>query len=157
MRFFSIILLFVFGLWISSCTGTQKKSLPALTDSTALEAHTEENLADTPPPKTVAPPPGTVKLEGKCIDAEETANGWLCNIQIASVHAYGSSTPPVPEGSIIRASISHQVLQTQATESQEELEYVLSASRTANFILKYRKAPDLPGRKPITWQILSIK
>ena len=157
MRFFSIILFSILGLWISNCTGTQKKSLPAPADSTALEALTEEHLADTSPPKTVAPSPGTVKLEGKCIDAEETADGWLCNIQIASVHAYGSSTPPVPEGSIIRASISHQILQTQASESQNELAHVLSAGRSANFTLKYRKAPDLPGLKPITWQVLSIK
>ena len=127
-------------------------------DTTSTYSPIGQDSSEAGPSVSVAPSPGTVKITGRLNTIEEANNRLICTIYVDAVDAYGAGVPPLPAGTTIQAKLSYQTAGLQPNEAnQATLKQLFPPDQIRALHLKFQRAPDLPGTKPISWHILSIQ
>ena len=150
---------------ICGCSSSKEKNqdIDQPGQSKADTANAGFNMQDKPEPE-ITPAPGSLRAEAEVIDIEETDNGLHCILKIVKINGYGASTPPLAEGTELKATVSREILLDANPEfdktdnvTAEALAEKLASIPFKNVLLKYQQVPNLPGVKPNPWRVLSIR
>ena len=149
MRSLSSILYFTLCLSLSSCS-TSKKEQP----ETAPTASISSTMPDTipTPPKPLAP--GTAQVTASVMEFQEATGGVRCSLKIATVHGYGSATPPLPPDTIIDVLISNSLL--ERVDTSKSTDTLLATDNTFKLTLKHTAMAGMLGNNSTSWQAVSM-
>ncbi len=101
--------------------------------------------------KQIPPVVNSANVEAEILSYEET-NGYInCSLKILQVKSYGSSTPPLPVGTIIKAEVTSSSIKNTKL-SKEEL---LSKGAKYNIMLKHLVVPS--NVESPSWEITSVE
>ncbi len=146
MNYFYSVIPIVASLLLVGCAASKKRKQE--------KAAAEMAAAPPPPPASVSLAPGAAHIIAEIIDTVPANQGYHCGLVVKAVHGYGSSTPPLPEGSEIVVMIGQQFLDTN-TPGKQATE-VFSAGSTKELTIIYKKAPALqPGARPPSWRMVA--
>jgi len=124
-----LFLLLSFCLFFSACSSSKKKNQKAqIQDQTANaqaiqsdQQITDQQLTDQQTPQQKMPlAPGSVQVTAEILNIEASPRGFHCNLKIISIDGYGSSTPPLPEGTLIVTSVKKELLEDAAQDGSEK-------------------------------------
>ena len=99
--------------------------------------------------------PGSAKITATIVSTEAVAEGAHCIMKVDNVHGYGSSTPPLPTGSEIKALVSTQVI--ESLNSSTSFESIMASENTLEITLRYIGMAKMAGSNTPDWQVASIK
>ena len=133
---------------LSMCSSSKEENMEPL--SAAQQADTSEVPPMPSPPIPIAP--GTAQITATIISTEETDSGMHCILKIEKVHKYGSSTPPLPSGTEIKALIAAQLVESDDTEQP-----MIAAENTVEITLRHMGMAKMAGSDSPDWQVSSIK
>lgn len=124
----------------------------SVTDTTQHAEQQADMPSLPPPPPPIAP--GTARISASIIHAEETERGYHCTLKVEDVHGYGSSTPPLPTGSEIKALMLPHVIDSM--EPSISMETLMGPDKTVNLTLKHNTMAKMLGDASPNWQVSSI-
>lgn len=149
MNSFAVSLLIIASLLLVGCAGSKKRKQEKAAASEVMATHPA-------PPPSVGLAPGAAHIRAEIIETLPAGQSYHCRLIVKAVHGYGSSTPPLPEGSEIVVLINQQFLDANASGKQAA--EVFSAGASKDLTIIYKKAPDLlPGTKPPSWRMTAIQ
>lgn len=147
MNYFYFFVLIVASLLLVGCAASKKRKQEKAAAEMAA-------LPPAPPPASISLSPGAAHIIAEIIDTVPANKGYHCRLIVKAVHGYGSSTPPLPEGSEIVVMIGQQFLDTNSPGKKAT--EVFSAGSTKELTIIYKKAPALqPGEKPPSWRMVA--
>jgi hypothetical protein len=100
--------------------------------------------------------PGSARITATIVSLEAAPRGYHCVLDVQGVQGYGSSVPPLPEGSQILVLVGMQLLETTAPGKRAA--EILPVGETLDFTLSFQRSPALQsGAQTPSWRILSIR
>ena len=162
-------------LLFSACSSSNKKSQESLIQDQAAKARAtqsdqqpaeqqtpQQQPAEQQTPQQKMPPaPGSAQVTAEILSMENTPGGFHCTLKIISINGYGSSTPPLPEGTLISASVKKALLEEAGSEEAGSEEATspkkLAPGMVKDLTLKYQQVLSIPGADTTAWRILSIR
>lgn len=105
------------------------------------------------PPIPIAP--GTAQITATIINTEAVAEGFHCTLKVDRVYRYGSTTPPIPVGTELKALIASQVVET--INASASFEALMAPESTLDLTLRYAGMAKMAGSDALDWQVASVK
>ena len=142
MNHYPILIVGLIVLTLAACASSKKRK--------RNQAEAEQTA--TAPPNVAPVSPGSAQVAVKILSFEETPGGYHCRIKVQRVDAYGSGTPPLPEGSDIEILVRKDIL--FQSEPSKDASEILAADTPIEMILRYQKAPEFGGVKSPLWHVV---
>lgn len=130
------VVIIIAGFFINSCSSSGNNTVDKESGSIKKE---------------VPPPVNSADVNAEIISIVTEGNYTISDIKILKVNSYGSSVPPLPVGTIIKAEVTKSSVENSKISEQE----LLKSGAKRNIILQHFAVPS--NLKSDYWRIISIK
>lgn len=108
---FSYIYIIAFAMILVSCSSSVRDTV---SDETPLQEPPVPS-----PPSSLAP--GTANVTAIVQDCNEQKKHYVCSLRIKTVHGYGSATPPLLAGTVVKVRITKRLIEKSSYISSQIL------------------------------------
>ena len=154
MSTLTILATFLVCLSLAMCSGSKEENMDGQSLSETTPPADTSAMPPVPsPPIPVAP--GSALITATIINTEAVDGDIHCTLKVDRVHRYGSTTPPIPVGSEIKALVSTQVIDT--INGSASFDTLMAPQSTREVTLMYAGMAKMVGSNALDWQVASVK
>ena len=141
-RSFLLVLAIAFCLMLVGC-------ISSVRDSIQNKASSQKQHAPSPPSSLA---PGTADVSAEVQDCTEHKKTYVCSLRIKTVHGYGSATPPLPIGTVIKARVPKSLIEKNSRISAQ----ILKEGNHLKVILSH-EGPGMGENSSGFWRVIRFR